>query len=163
MRWRRLFFGFSLNAFAARIAAFQNVAISRRTSSRIRNPQLDNYSYFPATTLNTDHKTYTHSNLSTGTDLCGKRGSGKVEKKRISKSNLPEKICVVCDRPFTWRKKWQRDWDKITCCSKACNAKRRSSPEMYVKGGWMASHSISAFAFHVEKDVAADCAFGYVE
>ncbi|MCE2719879.1 MAG: DUF2256 domain-containing protein [Anabaena sp. 49628_E55] len=28
-----------------------------------------------------------------------------------SKSDLPEKICVVCQRPFTWRKKWQDCWD----------------------------------------------------
>mmetsp|Transcript_25004 Transcript_25004/g.53915 ORF Transcript_25004/g.53915 Transcript_25004/m.53915 type:complete len:123 (-) Transcript_25004:1554-1922(-) len=53
-------------------------------------------------------------------------GGGKKEKKP-SKSNLPEKVCVVCDRPFTWRKKWERCWDEVTCCSKSCNAKRRSS------------------------------------
>ncbi|MDY6882249.1 MAG: DUF2256 domain-containing protein, partial [Pseudomonadota bacterium] len=28
----------------------------------------------------------------------------------MKKSNLPSKICPVCDRPFTWRKKWERDW-----------------------------------------------------
>ena len=58
--------------------------------------------------------------------LFGKRGNGKGKKeKRVSKSNLPEKICVVCERPFTWRKKWERCWDEVTCCSKSCNAKRR--------------------------------------
>jgi Uncharacterized protein conserved in bacteria len=71
--------------------------------------------------------------------LYGKRGgstssagSGKSKDKqqpsrRISKSNLPEKICVVCNRPFTWRKKWERCWDEVTCCSKSCNAKRRGN------------------------------------
>lgn len=58
-------------------------------------------------------------------------GSGKSKDKqpsrRISKSNLPEKICVVCNRPFTWRKKWERCWDEVTCCSKSCNAKRRGN------------------------------------
>ena len=62
--------------------------------------------------------------------LFGKRGNGKVGKKknekRVKKENLPEKICVVCGRPFTWRKKWERSWDEVTCCSKSCNAKRRS-------------------------------------
>ncbi|KAK1745572.1 hypothetical protein QTG54_003496 [Skeletonema marinoi] len=55
----------------------------------------------------------------------GRGGNDKKEKKP-SKSNLPEKICVVCNRPFTWRKKWERSWDEVTCCSKSCNAKRRS-------------------------------------
>ena len=25
----------------------------------------------------------------------------------IKKQNLPSKICIVCERPFMWRKKWQ--------------------------------------------------------
>lgn len=58
--------------------------------------------------------------------LLGKRGGGKVEKERINKSDLPEKMCCVCGRPFAWRKKWERSWDEITTCSKACNSKRRS-------------------------------------
>ena len=60
------------------------------------------------------------------TVLFGKRGEGKVEKERVKKSNLPEKVCCVCGRPFTWRKKWERSWDEITTCSKACNGKRRA-------------------------------------
>jgi hypothetical protein len=65
------------------------------------------------------------SNPRTSVRLFGKRGTGKIEKERVSKSNLPEKICVVCDRPFAWRKKWERSWDEVTCCSKSCNAKRK--------------------------------------
>lgn len=49
------------------------------------------------------------------------RGLGKV----VSKENLPSKVCVVCGRPFTWRKKWERNWEEITTCSKSCNAQRR--------------------------------------
>ena len=60
------------------------------------------------------------------TILFGKRGQGKVEKERVKKTDLPEKICCVCGRPFTWRKKWERSWDEITTCSKACNGKRRA-------------------------------------
>mmetsp|Transcript_21574 Transcript_21574/g.35587 ORF Transcript_21574/g.35587 Transcript_21574/m.35587 type:complete len:116 (+) Transcript_21574:114-461(+) len=56
----------------------------------------------------------------------GGRGGNDKKEKKPSKSNLPEKICVVCNRPFTWRKKWERSWDEVTCCSKSCNAKRRS-------------------------------------
>ncbi|MFN5726211.1 MAG: DUF2256 domain-containing protein, partial [Pseudanabaena sp.] len=27
-----------------------------------------------------------------------------------NKSFLPSKDCVVCGKPFTWRKKWERCW-----------------------------------------------------
>eukprot|EP00535_Pseudo-nitzschia_heimii_P004806 CAMPEP_0197184786 /NCGR_PEP_ID=MMETSP1423-20130617/10576_1 /TAXON_ID=476441 /ORGANISM="Pseudo-nitzschia heimii, Strain UNC1101" /LENGTH=213 /DNA_ID=CAMNT_0042635689 /DNA_START=416 /DNA_END=1057 /DNA_ORIENTATION=- len=46
--------------------------------------------------------------------------------KTVAKENLPSKICVVCDRPFTWRKKWERNWDEVTACSKSCNSKRKA-------------------------------------
>lgn len=53
--------------------------------------------------------------------------NNKGQKTRIlkSKGNVPSKICVVCQRPFTWRKKWERSWDEVTCCSNQCNALRR--------------------------------------
>ena len=45
----------------------------------------------------------------------------------VKKENLPQKTCVVCNRPFTWRKKWERCWDEVTTCSKSCNAKRKKN------------------------------------
>ena len=36
-----------------------------------------------------------------------------------------QKMCAICERPFTWRKKWERCWDEVTTCSKSCNAERR--------------------------------------
>ena len=42
-------------------------------------------------------------------------------------NNLPTKVCVVCNRPFTWRKKWESSWDEITTCSKRCNSERKQS------------------------------------
>jgi hypothetical protein len=45
----------------------------------------------------------------------------------VKKENLPSKVCVTCNRPFTWRKKWERCWDEVTTCSKSCNRKRRES------------------------------------
>ena len=52
--------------------------------------------------------------------------SSRVEMPRgIKKENLPTKVCVVCNRPFTWRKKWERVWNEVTTCSKSCNNKRR--------------------------------------
>lgn len=38
----------------------------------------------------------------------------------VKKAELPEKICPVCRRPFSWRKRWARDWDRVTYCSHAC-------------------------------------------
>ncbi len=36
---------------------------------------------------------------------------------------LPTKTCPVCGRPFTWRKKWARDWEQVVYCSDGCRAK----------------------------------------
>ena len=41
--------------------------------------------------------------------------------------NLPTKVCVVCNRPFTWRKKWENCWDEVKCCSKRCQSERKSN------------------------------------
>ena len=49
----------------------------------------------------------------------------KSRGKRRKKSELPTKICPVCERPFTWRKKWERDWENVKYCSKRCSGERR--------------------------------------
>lgn len=54
-----------------------------------------------------------------------KRGRGKTSNKTVKKENFPSKICVVCNRPFIYRKKWADCWDEVTCCSKRCNSMRR--------------------------------------
>lgn len=38
------------------------------------------------------------------------------------KADLPSKICLTCGRPFTWRKKWERDWDQVKYCSDRCRS-----------------------------------------
>jgi hypothetical protein len=38
------------------------------------------------------------------------------------KAELPAKPCAACGRPFTWRKKWARDWDSVKVCSDRCRA-----------------------------------------
>jgi hypothetical protein len=40
-----------------------------------------------------------------------------------AKADLPEKLCAACARPFTWRRKWARDWENVRFCSDACRAK----------------------------------------
>jgi hypothetical protein len=38
----------------------------------------------------------------------------------IKKENLPSKICITCNKPFSWRKKWQRVWNEVKYCSEKC-------------------------------------------
>jgi hypothetical protein len=40
------------------------------------------------------------------------------------KGDLPSKVCAVCQRPFTWRKKWARDWPQVVYCSVRCRRQR---------------------------------------
>ncbi|MGY6632938.1 MAG: DUF2256 domain-containing protein [Alkalilacustris sp.] len=42
----------------------------------------------------------------------------------VRKADLPTKICASCGRPFTWRKKWARDWDQVRFCSDRCRRDR---------------------------------------
>jgi hypothetical protein len=45
--------------------------------------------------------------------------------KMVRKGDLPQKVCVVCNRPFVWRKAWERVWDEILTCSDRCKGERR--------------------------------------
>lgn len=47
----------------------------------------------------------------------------------VKKEHLPSKICLICDRPFTWRKKWEKVWDEVTTCSKSCNRQRKQKKQ----------------------------------
>ncbi|MEN8787109.1 MAG: DUF2256 domain-containing protein [Flavobacteriales bacterium] len=38
----------------------------------------------------------------------------------MKKQHLPTKICMVCERPYTWRKKWEKVWDEVKYCSEKC-------------------------------------------
>ena len=40
------------------------------------------------------------------------------------KAHLPSKICPVCERPFSWRRKWREDWEDVKYCSKRCRGMR---------------------------------------
>lgn len=43
----------------------------------------------------------------------------------VKKTDLPEKTCATCGRPFTWRKKWARVWDEVRFCSDRCRSARK--------------------------------------
>jgi hypothetical protein len=47
----------------------------------------------------------------------------------MKKAHLPTKICVVCGRPFTWRKKWEKVWDEVKYCSKRCQRNKKKVNE----------------------------------
>lgn len=38
------------------------------------------------------------------------------------KADLPSKTCLTCGLPFTWRKKWERDWESVKYCSDRCRS-----------------------------------------
>ena len=41
------------------------------------------------------------------------------------KADLPAKTCAACGRPFTWRKKWAKDWEQVNTCSDRCKGNLR--------------------------------------
>lgn len=45
------------------------------------------------------------------------------------KSDLPTKICAVCGLPFTWRRKWARDWEEVRYCSERCRRHRSTADD----------------------------------
>ncbi len=45
--------------------------------------------------------------------------------KGIKKQNLPNKICIGCNKPFTWRKKWEKNWNEVKYCSDQCRMQRK--------------------------------------
>ncbi|WP_375186363.1 DUF2256 domain-containing protein [Aquabacterium sp.] len=46
-----------------------------------------------------------------------------------TKSQLPTKVCACCQRPFVWRKKWERDWENVKYCSDRCRASGPTTTE----------------------------------
>jgi hypothetical protein len=46
------------------------------------------------------------------------------------KAELPTKICAGCGRPFSWRRKWARDWPQVRYCSRRCAAQGAGANEL---------------------------------
>lgn len=44
------------------------------------------------------------------------------------KADLPTKTCPSCGRPFTWRKKWAKNWLAVVYCSDRCRRRGSGSP-----------------------------------
>lgn len=47
--------------------------------------------------------------------------------KSLKKQHLPGKICIVCERPFSWRKKWEKVWEEVKYCSDRCRTKKTTT------------------------------------
>jgi hypothetical protein len=47
----------------------------------------------------------------------------------VKKQDLPEKVCATCQKPFSWRKKWEKDWAEVKYCGERCRRSR------FEKGG----------------------------
>ncbi|WP_189643613.1 DUF2256 domain-containing protein [Deinococcus piscis] len=37
-------------------------------------------------------------------------------------SERASKVCPVYGLPFSWRRRWERDWDNVRYCSDRCRA-----------------------------------------
>ncbi len=51
------------------------------------------------------------------------------------KADLPTKVCICCQRPFAWRKKWAQVWDEVKYCSDRCRHSRKPSAEVTATPG----------------------------
>ena len=69
-----------------------------------------------ALTLGRAGRTEAHGNQHAHAIVTPLRREGAL----VKKGDLPTKTCAVCGRPFTWRKKWTRDWENVKYCSKRC-------------------------------------------
>jgi len=47
--------------------------------------------------------------------------------KMRKKADLSSKVCAHCALPFSWRKKWERDWDNVKYCSERCRRAARGA------------------------------------
>ena len=64
--------------------------------------------------------------------------------KMRKKSDLPTKICAACGLPFTWRKKWERDWDNVRYCSDRCRSGKARQEGGSIWGGFVQKVDLAA-------------------
>ncbi|MEX0996177.1 MAG: DUF2256 domain-containing protein [Flavobacteriaceae bacterium] len=43
------------------------------------------------------------------------------------KPYLPTKICATCKLPFSWRKKWKKNWEDVKYCSEKCRRTKKTT------------------------------------
>ncbi|WP_099545750.1 DUF2256 domain-containing protein [Maribacter sp. 4G9] len=45
------------------------------------------------------------------------------------KPHLDSKVCPVCGLSFSWRKKWERNWEAVIYCSEKCRRNKNRAHE----------------------------------
>lgn len=45
-------------------------------------------------------------------------------------SNFTSKTCLWCYRPFDFRKKWEKTWEKVKYCSEDCRANSKNKKKI---------------------------------
>lgn len=57
------------------------------------------------------------------------------DKRRKPEPTTPhkDKLCKRCGRAFSWRKKWERDWDAVKYCSDACRGERSAETDLQLE------------------------------
>jgi len=114
-------------------------APSNRVQSLINEPRLNSAAFFFAREISQNQYFRIYSSTA-----YNKAQDNASMPRNIKKENLPTKICVVCKRPFTWRKKWERVWDEVTTCSKSCNHKRRVEKQQQNRSNIQSAKSIES-------------------
>ncbi|SFO50076.1 hypothetical protein SAMN05428971_4229 [Candidatus Pantoea varia] len=46
-----------------------------------------------------------------------------------NKKSLLVRYCKTCNKPMSWRKKWERCWDEVMYCSARCRRNRAAQPK----------------------------------
>lgn len=46
---------------------------------------------------------------------------------------VPSKACRSCGRSISWRKKWERDWEQVLYCSRACRTRGLSGADVQLE------------------------------
>ncbi|MFT6791416.1 MAG: hypothetical protein ACJA04_000618 [Cellvibrionaceae bacterium] len=44
------------------------------------------------------------------------------------KLHLPKKNCKRCGLSFSWRKRWQKNWEAVEYCSERCRRNKSKRP-----------------------------------
>ncbi|MBM5809780.1 MAG: DUF2256 domain-containing protein [Cyanobacteria bacterium M_surface_9_m1_291] len=58
----------------------------------------------------------------------GSDDKSEAQRRGLPPSLRPSKICPVCGRPFSWRKKWADVWEQVVYCSERCRNRRAPAP-----------------------------------
>ncbi len=51
--------------------------------------------------------------------------------KQVKKINLPFKLCETCNKEYTWRKKWKKNWEEVKYCSEKCKRNKKQKANAY--------------------------------